>query len=83
MTLKKEVEVITCKVRNGIIRSQISKSIKVVLNIFALALTVSEILTCKNNLDLLKVKVTNYNFSNDTNRWPISKSTKDSSTFSC
>ena len=44
VTLKKQIKLISCNFRNGI-RQQISKSLKVVQCIFALPLTVSEILT--------------------------------------
>ena len=44
LTLNQKIKVIKCNFHNGIIRWQISKSIQVVLCIFALALTVSEIL---------------------------------------
>ena len=62
-TLKKEVRFCKCKTRNGIIRWQISKSIKVVGCMFELALAVSEILPFKKN-ELEKVgKVAKYNIS--------------------
>ena len=72
-TLKKLVKVISCKSRNYIIRWHISTSIKVIL---APTLIVSEILTCKNVSLKDLVKVTEYNFSNDTVPFQMSKCTK-------
>ena len=66
-----------CNFRNGIIRWQISKSVKVVLCIIALALAVSEILTFQIFYLKKYVKVTECNFRNYAIRWQKSKSTKE------
>ena len=66
-----------CKFRNGVVRWQISKSIKLVpLHFYAHRFRYIKFVDLKKY-----IKVTSTVFRNDTVRWEMSKSAKDSNRF--
>ena len=80
-TLKSRSRSVRCNFRNGISRWQISKTIKVVLCIFAVAFTISDILTF-NIFDLQKVgQGAEYSFLQWHHLMAMSKCTKYSHNF--